>query len=171
MEHIASLQDLEKYGILPLTGEADALSFRCLCDLTPRGKKIVSETFSLSGEGFHDAWNSKGVASIMLPYDAWTSIGVIALFDGGCHTVLATEKALYGLDGGEAWHHAEGDYDPETGVFTVTKPAQYTRRFHGELTTMPWPESCCGTIRRQFTFGNGPRQGTRNVHAMSGRAV
>ena len=37
--------------------------------------------------------------------------------------------------------------------------------------TMDWPEDCYGEPGRFYRFGAGPRVGTRNVHAMSGRVV
>ena len=56
---ISSWQDLEPYGIIPLTGEADSLSFRLLCDLTPIGESIVGRMLGGNVEFRQGSnWNS-----------------------------------------------------------------------------------------------------------------
>lgn len=183
MKTICCLNDLREFGIEPLTGEADSLGFRVLCDLTTRGAKIVSETFGLTGKSaFPENWNcgSKDVphiGSVMLAHDAYTSIGVIALVDAGCHTIIATENSrLIGLENEEKYTHAEGDwsergddgYPTAKSEWVITKPARLAICDHEGY---EWSDSLYGKVRRVYQFGSGPRVGTRNVHAMSGRAV
>ena len=43
MKSIRSWDDLSAHGIVPLTGEACGLSYRILCDVTGRGKKIMEK--------------------------------------------------------------------------------------------------------------------------------
>jgi hypothetical protein len=45
---VESLRDLEQFGIIALTGEADALNYRILCDLTEQGRSLVAEAFRLA---------------------------------------------------------------------------------------------------------------------------
>jgi hypothetical protein len=40
------MQELEPYGIVPLTGESDQHMYRILCDLTAKGKAIIDRTAS-----------------------------------------------------------------------------------------------------------------------------
>lgn len=167
MKHVSSLRDLEEFGIIPLTGEADALSFRCLCDLTPRGRKIFCECFGVQPGGLAEAWNSKGVASVMLPYEAVRPLGVIALVDDGCHKIIATEKAIYGIEHDEDFDQGEAHCDDATNSVVIDRQPRIMR--HEDW--MPWPTECYGKVQRLFTLGKGPRVGTRNVHAMSGRAA
>jgi len=88
MHTIKRLRDLEKYGIISLTGESCRLGLRILCDLTAAGCKIVEECFGLtSSTSFASRWNhgtndnDPHVASIMLPYDSWEHLGVFALLN------------------------------------------------------------------------------------------
>ena len=53
------------------------------------------------------------------------------------------------------------------GPLTLVTPARIIRDGH----TMDWPEDCYGKPARFYRFGSGPRVGTRNVHAMSGRVA
>ena len=93
MKFIRKLNDMEAFGIVPLTGEADALSLRILCDLTEQGVKIVQMALGLATTtakpdepppGFLPPWNTstnghQHVACIMLDYDAWKHLAVFAL--------------------------------------------------------------------------------------------
>jgi hypothetical protein len=58
---------LDTFGIRCLTGEADKLHFRVLCDLTESGVVHLSEFFGGGIEFLCDNWNSGAVASVMLP--------------------------------------------------------------------------------------------------------
>jgi len=173
MKTISCLRDLEPFGIHPLTGEADALGFRCLCDVTEAGRKLMAETFGLKPDCCQDNWNNGGadnphVGSVMLPNDAWKPLAIIALFTAGrCHTVITTERGcIFGLAGEEAYHHGEWEF-PEDGEAREVKPAQITHDGY----THEWSDGLYGKIKWVFQFSNHPRQGTRNVHQFSGRAV
>ncbi len=162
MKTISSLRDLEGYGIRPLTGEADALSYRALCDLTEEGRALVAETYGVLPSGFPENWNSGAVASCMLPYDAWRHIAPIAL-TGCCHTVFEVEGgSVFGLEDGEEFEGAPYDFDTE----------QYTGppRIKRDGVWMDWP-SCYGTVGRSYSCGSNPHVDSRNTHAMSGRTV
>ena len=167
MKSISKLADLRQFGIITLTGEADHLGFRILCDLTPQGKRIVEECY---GMGFHaENWNhSEGqTASAMIPWWAWKELAIVALFLEG-HTVLMTDDAVFGLESGDEYRRAEYDWNDEKMEATMRKPAEY--RLAGEDEFWMWPESCYGTVHRIFENGSSPHVGTRNVHQFSGRA-
>ena len=94
---VKCLRDLERYGVDLLTGEADALSYRILCDLNKAGRDLLCEAYGIRPEGLAENWNSGGekdphVASIMLAHDAWRQIGPIALVKC-CHTVFDTDMS------------------------------------------------------------------------------
>ena len=172
MKTISRLSDLEDYGFNPLTGEACNLSMRMLVDLTEQGCKLFCECYGLPrvDKQFNENWNPGpvsvhlamdpelvSVASVMLPHDAWKSLGVSALLSGAHHTVLCLEDgALVGLKEGESYRGGDGD---DLGTYTAEGG-----------TEMPWP-SCYGKVVRIYGHSSHPRVGTRNVHAMSGRVV
>ena len=161
MKKIARLQDLAEFGINPLTGEADAIAYRALCDLTEEGRALVAETYGLLPAGFPDNWNSGAVASCMLPYDAWRHIAPIALTKC-CHVVFETQDSVVGIEDGEEFERAP--YDCDTGQYIG--PARIKR----DGVWMDWP-SCYGTVGRNYCYGSGPHVGSRNTHATSGRTM
>lgn len=147
-KHINNLRDLEAYGIEALTGESCGIGYRILCDLTPRGAKIFRETFGLPADcKLADNWNSRGVASIMLPYDAWHSLAVFALFDSGCDTVIQWENRGY------------------TG-FDRSNPKD-EERFQETLKLAKEPYG--DKVERTFQLSRRPGNGLRDEHQMSGR--
>lgn len=166
MKVINRLVSLEEYGIVPLTGEADALSYRILCDLTNTGLRHVCDAYGLVASCFPSAWNrgsehNPHVGCVMLAHDAWKQIApvilcqrygtVFDLRDG--HEVIA----VCGISGDETFSRAEYDCDGK-----MVRKAQ--------LNGYDFPD-CYGEIGRYYSFGSGPRVGTRMVHAMTGRAV
>jgi hypothetical protein len=177
MKTIKCLRDLEDYGIIPLTGEADALSYRCLCDLTVTGRKLIIEAYGLSGpQAFAENWNNgyapnEHVASIMLAYDSWSQIGPIALLRD-CHTVGQLENGtLFGMDHTLEFRHCVAHYDQEKDEVIIDQPHQYRLMHRKEPTEWYDFELCVGKLRRLFRHGSGPHEGSRNVHAMSGRVT
>lgn len=171
MKTINCLRDLDPFGIHPLTGEADNLSFRELCDVTEQGQRIVAETYGLRAQPCRGNWNHGDpphVGSVMLPHGAWRDLGIVALLtEGHCHTVLLSFTGLWGLQAEEEYRRAEWDWADTSQEPVLHKAAQIYR--DGEW--MDWPEDAYGKVGRVFSFGDHPRQGTRNLHAMSGRTV
>ena len=47
MQSIHAWDDLSRYGIIPLTGEACGLMYRILCDVTRRGQKTLEKAFGI----------------------------------------------------------------------------------------------------------------------------
>lgn len=165
MKVINSLQGLKDYGFKPLTGEACNLSMRVLTDMTQEACRIFNECFGLPQDSsFEENWNPGSVASVMLSHDAYKSLGVFALLDDGCHTVMQSKDGvLFGLEVGE-------EYKPENGIVNDKGDWESTSdseiKLDGEW--RPWPTSY-GKISRMYGHSSHPHVGTRNTHAMSGR--
>lgn len=146
MKVLKSVEDLRELGIIPLTGEADNLGLRVLCDLTQEGLKVMRETYGAIQ--FAKNWNhSQGqVASCMIAYHEWQSPAIVGYCLAG-KTVIRTTKAICVLGAGD--------------VFTVEP---YT------INEAAWPVRELGEIIRVYhTDAGQPRAGTRNIHLFSGR--
>jgi hypothetical protein len=188
MKTISSLRDLERYGIVPLTGEADALSFRILCDLTRTGVLVVREALGLPKTGetqpqFAANWNdgtdsNPHVASIMLDSNIWHTLGIIALLEiEKCHTVCSFMNNylhLIGFENDTEFKRGEWDLDKSPPV--QVQPPMFKRQDDEDW--IPMSEGLYGTLQRVFrkpinhTEPGGQRvHGTRNVHAMTGRSL
>ena len=93
MKRIACLRDLEQCtagAIDLLTGEADALGYRVLCDLTREGAALLCEVYGATV--FAENWNhgredDPHVASAMLSDHAHLDIAPV-LLARTCHTVF-----------------------------------------------------------------------------------
>ena len=85
MKTIYTLQDLEPYGVNLLTGEADRLSFRILCDLNEDGCALVSDYLGQPRDTkYADNWNSTvngqpAIGSVMLSADTLWELARFAL--------------------------------------------------------------------------------------------
>jgi len=154
------MRDLVPFGILPLTGEADSLSMRILCDLTTDGRRIVAEAYGLKEDGFADGWND-GVGSCLLPRDGWQIVAVIALVKN-YHTVLICENCIVALSDNEEIVHAEWQSE-EDGGLVMTEP--YKIANSERETVVDCPTWMWGDIKRVVKGCTN----TRNTHQMSGR--
>ena len=112
MIHIKSWNDLRPYGFDYLTGESCAYGYRGLVDLTDRAIRIVAECFGLDPETFkgclHDAWNTKGVKSIMLAPQMITPLAVFAAWNAGCSKVyIMYDDSVVGIQASDSPEHVE----------------------------------------------------------------
>lgn len=100
--HINSWNDLQKYGINTLTGEACAYSMRILCDLSADGANLVSSALGLQvgrlpAEIYNNNWNSRvdgaeAVASVMLFREMLTPLSIFILFSiENCRLVIVSD--------------------------------------------------------------------------------
>lgn len=117
---------LEPFGIVPLTGEACALGYRILCDLTEKGKRTVERCLSV--EIRSESWNSGSkddphIASIMLTQEMLVPLAVFALLESGCREVWVTQYAAFGVD--------QEDSDEAVAVTKRSHPLQRRFAFHG----------------------------------------
>lgn len=160
MKTVACLNDLRELGIIPLTGEADNLSFRVLCDLTVNGLKVMQETYGATQ--FQPNWNSSegAVASCMIAPWAMREIAIVGYALQGKTTIM-TSKCVYVIEAGD--HLESPEYEDGTW-----KDIRISRGY--KIDGMEWP-SCYGEILRVFKGSEHPHVGTRNTHAMSGRVM
>ena len=141
MKTIRNWNDLKEFGIIPLTGEACAISCRLLCDLTPVGEKLVRSFFSLPCDSpLHPAWNSEGTRSIMLPYSILADFAAFCLLESGCHWAVAVGWEIYGIE-------TDDDTDKVNEWLETEK------------------------VGRRYIPLHAPRNGLSCVHQMSGRSA
>jgi hypothetical protein len=144
MKSINCWDDLSRYGIKPLTGEACGLTYRILCDVTARGKRVLEKALGIPYLNLAESWNAGSednphVGSIMLARDVLPFVGVFALLESGCPEVWLTKSG--GLVGIE-----RGDLPEELECF---------KQFHAD------------DLTRRFAYSG--TAGDRNQHMMSGR--
>ena len=99
MKKICCWDDLTPFGIEILTAEACGVSYRCLCDVTEKGRKVLSVAFGIPNFSLAEAWNRgtnalPHVGSIMLSQCMLTPIGVFALLESGCSEVLLMKNGV-----------------------------------------------------------------------------
>lgn len=144
MKTITSWRDLEAFGIIPLTLESCALSWRLLCDLNEQGARVVRKCFGLLPDSeLGEAWNrgsreAPHTASIMVTQEMLIPLAVFSLLESGtCREVHLMGSVVIGIEAG----------DPPDAAETMRKiyRVEYSRR-----------------------FSYGPHGG-RNQHMMSGR--
>lgn len=87
---INNLRSLSEFGITIVTGEADALGFRILCDFDDAGARVISEAYGLREDSFQKGW-SGGKYSIMLANDDWQTIGIVGLSMRATPIIFITE--------------------------------------------------------------------------------
>ena len=143
MKTIGSWSDLGEYGIVVLTGEACGLTYRLLCDVTEKGKRVIEKCFD-SRLTLESPWNrgsetAPHVGSIMLAPELRVPLAVFALLESGCTEVwVYANNSVLGV---------EADDTPER--------IEACRRMA--------PEAHVRTLRYGGTAGD------RNLHVMSGR--
>ena len=151
MKTILRAHDLEAFGIIPLTGEADATMTRTLCDVTARGRRVFQEAFGLSdlAQALPPPWNSGTasdlhIGSIMLPAEGLLILAIFALGIDGA------DKIVVYKGGGVA-----GFYFPED------------QEHWEEVERHVLAES----VERIVNGWRKKPHGARNQHAMSGRVT
>lgn len=143
MKAVCSWNDMEQFGVYPLTGEACSLSWRILCDLDERGAKAFRKCFGLPAcATLGEAWNRgtdehPHVASVMLTGEALIPLAVFLMLESGVPEVHLVDRHVVGVESG----------DPPEAL------AEMKRCYKVEHT-------------RRFTYGG---HGDRNQHRMSGR--
>ena len=149
MKHINNLNDLQTYGVNLLTGEADRLSFRILCDLNEAGEKLVCDFFGMYfPTHFAENWNSQvngspAVGSIMLSADTLWELARFALMTVGNYDCVI---------GGTGFLCAM-NYDEEYAKYHIDR----ADKGHGRI------------YRNYAKSSTAPGSGSRNQHAFTGR--
>jgi hypothetical protein len=158
LKHIRDWNGLAKYGIIPLTGEADRTGQRMLCDLTGPGETLVCELLGLKGVKLNDSYNGRGaIGSMMLPYSLFSDLAVWCLL-----TVDKCDEVYYVVH-----QDAKNSLRAERGVFGRDAADESEREWDKHILWLI--ESLqCGVRRVNIRTGQ-PGEGTRAFHAMSGR--
>jgi len=144
MKTVRCWNDLLPFGIDPLTGEACGLSYRLLCDVTEKGRRIVQKCFGFPDLSLAAPWNQgtdkePHTGSLMLSPEMIIPLGIFALLEYGCREVwLFKDGGLVGIEA--------TDRDDYVETWKQAHSSDFARRF-----------ACQGTA------------GDRNVHMMSGR--
>lgn len=143
MKAIHRMQDLEPFGIIPLTGESDQHCYRILCDVTAQGKKIIERTLATELK-LSENWNGGSkdnphIGSLLLPFEFVPSISVFALLSDTdiCEVWLMKSGSVMGF-----------------GVEDVELKDRLQKHHEGE-------------IRNVFY----PRPSDRHVHLFTGRSA
>lgn len=136
--------DLRRYGINPLTGEACPYGQRILTDLNDQGKHIVCDLLGIPRLAtFSDNWNSGSITSFMLPRSLFELLYVWCLISDGSDEIVVSDDGVWGREPGD---------DEEEWQDYLRHLATYKKN-----------------PRRIWPTG-GPRRGTRMVHALSDRS-
>ena len=146
MQKINCWDDMRKYGVDLLTGEACGLSYRLLCDVTQKGKQTIQKALGVANLGLADNWNrgdphDPNIGSIMVVPELFIPLAIFSLLEHGCREVFQTKSG--GLVGIES---ADG---PER--------VEAIKRLYAD-----------NFVRRYAYAGTA---GDRNRHEMTGRTV
>lgn len=157
--NIRSWQDLAQFGIQPLTGESCALGLRSLCDVTEKGKDLLTAFFGGNinfVEGTN--WNSGANYSVMLPYSIFQDLAVYAVLtacpfgsSARCSRAAILDGTIAGYTDKE-WESYAEVYIAASNQMRIKDPKTY------------------GQPIRIFSLQKDS-VGGRNVHQMSGRVV
>lgn len=90
---IVTFNDLNVFGIQPLTGEACVFNERVLCDVSLKGKELLKDYFGLLDLELNDPMNSfvgadRSEGSLMLSRAVLADIGLFALMHAGALAVI-----------------------------------------------------------------------------------
>lgn len=150
--HINCWRDLEPLGINMLSGESCAFAMRLLCDVNETGRDLIVDYLGLPYDALlARPWNSRvndqpSVGSILLHRDSLLQLAAFALTRDGAMAIVNTNIGIIGL---------------------------YTQELIERYTEMlaAWPETHAKwTLNRNYRVLGHPHEGSRNVHAMTGRS-
>lgn len=103
MKTLYSTEQLQEYGIKPLTGEACGYGMRVLCDVSEYGKELLCQYFGLCGVELFDNWNTYvgdtyAIGSVMLTREALSGLLRFVLFRvDECDVIVVSHGTLTGL--------------------------------------------------------------------------
>lgn len=142
MKKISNFNDLLPFGIDPLTGEACSYSYRILCDVTAKGRKILLRALGIPNINLYDPWNNGTppnvhIGSCMISLCMLEFLAVFALLEDNAKEIWIFKNGC-----------VMGFYLDDTEELI-----QQTERF------------CEGEVRRKIL----PSFSDRQQHAMTGR--
>jgi hypothetical protein len=147
MKTISNLYDgLRPYGINPLIAEACPYSQRVLCDLTPRGKKIVFDLLGIPPAiPLSENWNSGSSFSMMLPRSLLShDLPIWCLIDSGCDDIIVSSDGICGRQADDSDEDWENEDCRHPGI----------RRFPLEITTPAFHWLTEGWVNHDAHSGN-----------------
>lgn len=145
MKSINCWNDLEPFGVIPLTGEACGLMYRILFDVTEKGRNVVAKCFGIPNVNLPEPWNRGSpedphVGCIMLAREMLQPLAVFALLESGCKEVYLVNDSVHGFEETDA---------PDL----IQDVKRWSKVDHA----------------RRLAYGG--TAGDRNAHVMSGRVV
>jgi hypothetical protein len=170
MKTCNSFSELRQFGIRFLTGEADALSFRILCDLDEQGKRVFCELYGIPRDAaLAHGWND-GVASVMLTQNDVIPLSIIGFYLQGYDVVISQDEqyhqSVFALESNE-----RVELNEEGCGYNFIQKLPYPVKENSKDHVTSWPK-CYGNITkiiRQQKSDGRVVQGTRNVHQFTGR--
>lgn len=145
---VASWIDMSHFGVQSLTSESCVFALRILCDVNEQGRLLMIDYLGLPVDTeLATPWNSQvsgkpTVGSILLHRDSLKQIAMFAMFRGGALACVVRHGAVIGI------------FEPSL----LTRYEDLLKEYDStgwELHLSP---------KRV-----GPSEGTRNVHALTGR--
>jgi hypothetical protein len=130
MKTISSWIDFKEYGIIYLTRESCSYNLRILFDLTTEGAKLLTDFLGQNVSIQNNSnWNSKAVASIMLPPSIFEDLAIFTLFEKtDCVRINKYWNNLIGFNQKEV---NDGSAETITGYSrTFTKSTSGSRNLH-----------------------------------------
>lgn len=126
MSTLYSVQDLNKFGIGVLTGEACNYGMRLLCDLTAQGVELVNQCLGIDSTAYPNNWNASvdgtpSIASVFLTRNMLQDLCVFALLHvEGNDVVLAKAGSTMGLKKDHSYYeHYQTIVDQPGSGYTV----------------------------------------------------
>jgi hypothetical protein len=156
MKYINSWNDLQQYGINPLTGEACRYGLRMLCDLTFEGSLLIKEYMGIPKHAqLAENWNTHV-----------NGIGAIG-------SIMLSRRSFFQLCEFIAYykHNAYGYYSLEDeGRFIITESPEEFEAYR-ELLKFYEGKITIGCSPLNWENTQQPTVGSRNVHAFTGRST
>jgi hypothetical protein len=90
--------DLRKYGINPLTGEACPFGQRILTDLTERGKRIVLDMLGIPSANLSSNRNGGAAFSMIILRDLFQQLYAWCLINDGIEDVIVSDDGVVGRE-------------------------------------------------------------------------
>lgn len=150
MEKFYTSNDLVRFGVKPLTGEADAYGRRILCDLDAAGAALIRLFLGLPHDSpLQQNWNTyvgtlPAVASVMIDREVFKPLAIFAMLHvADCDMVIEAPSGVTG--------HKTTDEYYEKYVQLAERSTEL--RVH----------------RNMRKASAAPNVGGRNTHAMTGR--
>lgn len=159
MKTINGMNFAKYLGINLLTGEACAFSMRTLCDVNEKGATLLREYLGLHHEAkFADPWNSMvgdlpSIGSVMLEQHMFPALVHFALMREGYQYVYGRDDNM------DSTGFSESDFKSYPDLRDYIDGSARRAGFDQGA-----------RLYRNLRPTNQPTEGTRNVHAFSGRA-